>query len=591
MSLNARTLLFIHGIRNDDPNAEWRNALDAALRREGTSTLAERGYEIVGPSYLRDLETQSHRRTEEPWMTYREASDSEYLRAAGKYWSSLADLQRCGLRDIDIDRGPLGDIPTPEPATKAMMRQRFKDAEAYRSSADRRHAIFHRLLRELPDSGDLVIIAHSLGSVVAADLIYYLPEQLRLRMLVTLGSPLALSPLRDHLNRRRHRFPFEILGPWINVAGTGDLVTGFRGISSHFPEALDVFVDTGWQPGAAHASRAYLEQTVVARALEWLDRTDETSTHDGDGLADVALDGPVLSVAVGAQYALRLEQQQDAGETRRRFAQARELALRDIPARLGEAGHHHPILKRLMLDNAAFLKGRATPDVTVGLLLSAWTLNPVNPFEIKLCDEQRRNALERLAGDLGVPDEWAKKVVQTEKSARGPHGSTWSLGRAVMLVAGAAAIVAAPMLVLVAAPAGLAGSAAIVAGLAALGPGGMIGGLGIVGLLGSAGGVVTARALISGTAAQVEETVIHLQALALAQRDLHVAPAGYPEWFALVSMEDAIGEDLSRLRPFSDEGAPGIRELERKLRSVERALRWFEEQDLRPHGLPGGEDV
>ena len=131
-----------------------------------------------------------------------------------------------------------------------MLRQRFKDAEAYRSSSDRRHAIFHRLLRELPEGGDLVIIAHSLGSVVAADLIYYLPEQFRLRMLVTLGSPLALSPLRDHLNRRRHRFAFEILGPWINLAGTGDLVTGFRGISSHFPEALDVFVDTHeLQPG------------------------------------------------------------------------------------------------------------------------------------------------------------------------------------------------------------------------------------------------------------------------------------------------------------------------------------------------------
>jgi hypothetical protein len=147
------------------------------------------------------------------------------------------------------------------------------------------------------------------------------------------------------------------------------------------------------------------------------------------------------------------------------------------------------------------------------------------------------------------------------------------------------------MLVLVAAPAGLAGSAAIVAGLAALGPGGMIGGLGIVGLLGSAGGAVTARALVSGTAAQVEETVIHLQAHALAQRDLQVAPAGYPEWFALVSMEDAIAEDLSRLRRFSDHDAPGTKELERKLRAVERALHWFEEHELRPQGLPDDEDA
>jgi hypothetical protein len=585
MSSKARTLLFIHGIRHDDPNAEWHDALDTALRREGTPTLAERGYRIVGPSYLRDLEAPSPPPTEAPPMTYRGASEREYVAAAGEYWSALADLQRCGLRDIDIEPGPLGDIPAPGPATKVMMRQRFKDAEAYRASADRRHAILHRILRELPDSGELVIVAHSLGSVVAADLIYHLPEQLRLRMLVTLGSPLALRPLREHLNRRENRFPFEIIGPWINVAGTGDLVTGFRGISSFFPEALDVFVDTGWQPGPAHASRAYLEQTVVARALEWLDRTDGERARAGDRVPDVALDAPVLSVAVGAQYALRLEQQQDAGNTRRRFAHARELAMRDVPARLDDAGHRHPILTRLMLDNGALLERRATPDATVGLLLSAWTLNPINPFEIKLSEEQRRKALERLAGDLGVPAEWARRVVESDKSARAAHGSRWSLARAAMLVVGAAAIAAAPMLVLAAAPADLAGAAAIAAGLAALGPGGMVGGLGIVGLLGGAGGAVTARALIAGTAAEVEETVIRLQAQALAQRDLQVAPSGYPEWFALVSMEDAIGEDLARLRPFSDDGAPKIKELERKLRSVERALEWFKAHDLSPHGL------
>jgi hypothetical protein len=593
MPSNARTLLFIHGIRNDDPSAEWRDALDTALRREGTPTLAQRGYRIVGPSYRDELEARSCPATAEPQVTYRKASDPEYVRAAGKYWALLADLQRCGLRDVNVDRGPLGDIPTPGAAAKAMLRQRFKDAEAYRSSADRRHAIFQRLLRELPSSGDLVIVAHSLGSVVAADLIYYLPERLRLRMLVTLGSPLALTPLREHLNRRRNRFPFEIIGPWINVAGTGDLVTGFRGISPHFPEALDIFVDTGWQPRPAHASRSYLEQTVVARALEWLDGTLATSPpdRDGNGVRDLAFDGPVLSVAVGAQYALRLEQQQPAGETRRRFAQARELAMRGVPAGLGDAGHHHPIADRLMLDNSALLKGRATPDATVGLLLSAWMLNPINPYEIKLSDDQRHNALERLAGDLGVPAEWARTVVESERSARSTHGPKWSLGRAAMLVAGAAAIVAAPMLVLVAAPAGLAGGAAIVAGLTALGPGGMIGGLGIVGLLGSAGGAVTARALISGSAAQVEETVIHLQALAVAQRDLRVAPPSYPEWFALVSMEDAIAEDLSRLRRFSDEGAPGIKELERKLHAVERALHWFEEHGLRPPGPPGSDEA
>jgi hypothetical protein len=588
MPTDTRTLLFIHGVRNDDPNAEWRGALDAALRREGTATLAERGYVIAGPTYLRELEARSQPKTAEPELTYRKMSDQAYVRTAREYWAALADLQQFGLQDVEAERGPLGDIPAPDPAARAVMRQRFKDAEAYCASADRRHAILHRILREVPGRGDLVIVAHSLGSVVAADLIYYLPTSVRLRLLITLGSPLALRPLRAHLNRRRSGFPFEVIGPWINLVGTGDLVTGFRGISRHFPEALDVFVNTGWKPGPAHTSGAYLEQTVVARALAWLDGRSAARSTDRADRSDVPPDGPVLSVLVGAQYALRLDQQLVPGDVQRRFAGARELAMRDVPTRLREAGHVHPALDRLLLDNSDLLKGNA-PASAVGLLLSAWTLDPIGPFEIRISEEQRRKALERLAGDLGFPRTWATTVIDIDKSARSAHGSKLSLPRAAMAIAGAAAIVAAPMLVLVAAPAGLAGGAAIVAGLAALGPGGMIGGLGIVGLLGGAGGAVTARALIAGTAAQVEETVIRLQALALAQRALEVAPPAYAEWFALVSMRSAIEQDLAQLRLFSDEAAPGIKELERKLRSVERALEWFEEHDLNPSGLAPGD--
>ena len=118
MPTDTRTLLFIHGVRNDDPNAEWRGALDAALRREGTATLAQRGYEIVGPTYLRELEARSHPTTAEPELTYRKMSDQAYVRTAGEYWAALTDLQQFGLQDIEAERGPLGDIPAPDPAAR-----------------------------------------------------------------------------------------------------------------------------------------------------------------------------------------------------------------------------------------------------------------------------------------------------------------------------------------------------------------------------------------------------------------------------------------------------------------------------------------
>ena len=50
-----RVLFFIHGIGNDDPEKTWLAALDRALRREGTETLAARGYRVVAPSYRANL--------------------------------------------------------------------------------------------------------------------------------------------------------------------------------------------------------------------------------------------------------------------------------------------------------------------------------------------------------------------------------------------------------------------------------------------------------------------------------------------------------------------------------------------------------
>ena len=231
---------------------------------------------MIAPSYLAELEGELVPDIDEPPTTYRKSSDKEYDRAAGRYWAALADLEQTGIRGR-IQPGLGADLPAGAVA-EALMPKLFADAVEYCANADRRNAIFARLLAEIPPNADLVIVAHSLGSVVAADLLYRLPEDTELRMLITLGSPLALERLRKHLARRRQRFPYEVVGPWINLCGTGDFVTGFRGLSPVFAEALDVFVDTGGfghEPRTAHAATTYLDRPAAARALEWLDRRHE----------------------------------------------------------------------------------------------------------------------------------------------------------------------------------------------------------------------------------------------------------------------------------------------------------------------------
>ena len=581
-----KVLLFIHGVRHDDRDANWRRTLDEALLREGTESLEARGYRVIAPSYLTELEGEPVPEIDEPSTTYRKSSDEEYDRAAGRYWAALADLERTGIRGR-IQPGLGADLPAGAVA-EALMPKLFADAAEYCANANRRNAIFARLLAEIPSNADLVIVAHSLGSVVAADLLYRLPEHTELRMLITLGSPLTLGPLRRHLARRRQRFPYEVVGPWINLCGTGDFVTGFRGLSPVFAEALDVFVDTGvgLEPRAAHAATTYLDRPAAARALEWLDRRHEAQDSDGGPenpyLPDLLLDEGLVSVVAGAQYALRLEQQMQPGEQRSRFSQARAFVMTELATTLADAGHSHPILRRLAYDNAPYLKNRLSPELAVNTLLTAWTMNTVAPFEMRIDEELRVMALTRLAGDLGFPKVWAERVSECAREARDVHreGLTWR--RAALAAAGVAALMAAPALVLVAAPAGLAGGAAIVAGLAALGPGGMLGGVAIVGLVGGAGGAAAATALTSGSAAQVQRNVVHLQALAKASRQLGHAAPGHREWSALVTMEDAITDEHARLRLFSDDGSRSVKELEQKLESVRKALSWLQSEGLDP---------
>jgi pimeloyl-ACP methyl ester carboxylesterase len=47
------------------------------------------------------------------------------------------------------------------------------------------------LRRVVPDGGDVVVVGHSLGSIVAYDALTRLPDRYRVRLLVTAGSPLG----------------------------------------------------------------------------------------------------------------------------------------------------------------------------------------------------------------------------------------------------------------------------------------------------------------------------------------------------------------------------------------------------------------
>ncbi|MCK2236602.1 MULTISPECIES: hypothetical protein [unclassified Crossiella] len=112
-----------------------------------------------------------------------------------------------------------------------------------------------------------VVIAHSLGTVVAYEALHQLGRPLPL--LITLGSPLGLrTVIYERLRPQPARVP-PGLARWVNILDPDDLIAARPDLDRLFPGAADVvephvLVDNGAEP---HAAGAYLRQAETGRPV------------------------------------------------------------------------------------------------------------------------------------------------------------------------------------------------------------------------------------------------------------------------------------------------------------------------------------
>lgn len=108
--------------------------------------------------------------------------------------------------------------------------------------AERIRQIVKDSLRPLFDAGhEVMLIGHSLGSVIAYDTLWELSWQdkapWRIETFLTLGSPLGMYYVQRRLKGRHrkgaHRFPTNIRH-WINIAARGDLTALDRHLRNDF---------------------------------------------------------------------------------------------------------------------------------------------------------------------------------------------------------------------------------------------------------------------------------------------------------------------------------------------------------------------
>jgi hypothetical protein len=122
---------------------------------------------------------------------------------------------------------------------------------------------------------DVVLLGHSMGSIVAYDLLAGgVAEDLRVKGLVTFGSPLGMPTLRKRVAHLHPGTPFPPgLPRWINVYNPDDWATLERRLKPLYgpgSDLLDVGA-VGHGPdgglGSAHDPKVYLSSDALARPL------------------------------------------------------------------------------------------------------------------------------------------------------------------------------------------------------------------------------------------------------------------------------------------------------------------------------------
>ncbi len=589
-ALADTTVVFLHGVNSRPTVHGIRNALAPSLTAVGRPDLTH--VTVLAPVYQHALTSNpdDDRHTLAPitWPRQDESQRRAHLRQVGFTTSRLEDLL-----------GPTVTSVSPSPGLNgvASLSSQFLDqAKAYAQKKWVRARVVNRILRLMPTSGRVVLIGHSLGSVVALDVIARLAPGIEVS-LVTLGSPLPGKLFHDRLEH--WDTPPPNVRSWVNIHGSLDPVTYLRGVSHAAPWSLNLRIRL-----AAHTSGAYLSDPVVAEVvadavfgsreraivpvpggMSGAAGADElltvlTAGYGHRVLAELHADGTSeRQVALTARFgaALSMSQYEEATRLRSALASAGRLPGATTVDFLAANTELHEVAP------APLSPTHLSAEQALPLLIRVAMSNPLGAYEVRVDPRRTHTAMARLSASMGLGSLVGRQCVkslefsrnQLKQSSSGPW--KWVL----LGVGGVALVAATGGLALSAAP-GVAGAAAVTSALATFGPGGMVGGLATAGgLVGSGAAAVTGAALLNANQGTVEATLEGLVALAHARRDLHLE-AQPDVWDQLSLMNDGVEHELRRHTTFSDEDSAVVKDLRRKAAAITLALQVVREQHLLP---------
>jgi len=287
-SARAARLLLIHGRGQqgrdpDELKSEWLGALQRGAVATGQSLPRE--IEVAFPFYG-DVLGRFADEFNIPLVSDVQARgsplDDEFMAFQSEFADSLR--KRAGITDAQVNaeygdnpapRGPLNwewvqailraiDKNSPGMGQKSL--EAFtRDVFLYVTRAGVRDVIDGLVAKSLNEQ-PTVMVAHSLGTVVAYSVLRTDRRALRVPLLVTLGSPLAVRSVRDAF--RPIGFPAPI-SRWYNAFDTRDVVSLYPLDAENFPVQPPVENNNAVRNSTdnRHGIAGYLDDGEVARCI------------------------------------------------------------------------------------------------------------------------------------------------------------------------------------------------------------------------------------------------------------------------------------------------------------------------------------
>ena len=581
-------IVYLHGVGTGDPDGEWLVGLNQGLESIGEPSIDRN--DVIAPRYAGILNTTGVK-CKHPDRTYDVKNDHAERRA---FERRQAQVQRMLGKTGLVQTFGLARVPGPvveriqRVGIGTALIAELKQVKRYMADEDVRAAVLSRILDEIPATGEILLLGHSLGSVIAIDLLDHLPPNVHVRRFITIGSPAGSEALHKGSERILKRFPYARVDDWSNFLDCYDPVTAGRGLTGVFNGAQDFGVTRARQ----HSAHLYLKNPAIAQLISDVLHPSDAVIPSGRGIA-MRLDDAAASSLMTLRYAHHVAPLIE-NDRQNRYEDALAVLQDNFGEELLSAADASPLppeLADLAAGRIPVLPQRwDLPEAVSEAVVLAFT-NVLDPYEIDAGDA-RIDALVPLLMELGYPQRTGKKVADAVREVSGQvTESKRGFGpkaRIVAVAAGVALLAAGPIGIAMAGAAGAAGAAAIVSGLAAFGPGGMVGGLAMLGGLASTGAMVTTVAATARGGAHPVLTdptriAIHV-AIAHALNSID-EPYDETLWHKLAAAETEIGTELNRLSAFSDHKAPSIERLQAALAVIDRLMTFMIANGLSPRAI------